>query len=160
MNRVPATRAAPRRLRGDRGQAFVVALVVLFTFTGAAAVWLARDVNQRVSDRSALQSVAFQAARAGAQQIDVGSLRDGSVESVVIDEASAREAAAEAAHRLAEQYDLEARIIDQGYDGGRTDTWAVTLALTDAPARPDGDLEGDLDGVLSVTGVAHAEVGG
>ena len=64
-----------RRLRGDRGQAFVVALVVLFTFTGAAAIWLARDVNQRVSDRSALQSVAFQAARSGAQQIDLGGLR-------------------------------------------------------------------------------------
>lgn len=141
-----------RRLRGDRGQAFVVALVVLFTFTGAAAVWLARDVNQRVSDRSALQSVAFQAARSGAQQIDLASLRDGTTDGVVIDDGAAREAASDTAERLAAQYGLEARIIAQGYDGGRPDTWAVTVSLATDP--------GDDDGSLSVTGVAHAEVGG
>ena len=144
---------SPGRLRGDRGQAFVVALVVLFTFTGAAAVWLARDVNQRVSDRSALQSVAFQAARSGAQQIDVGSLRDGADDGVVIDDGAARRAARDTAERLAAQYGLEARIVAQGYDGGRSDTWAVTVALNADP----GDNE---DGALSVTGVAHAEVGG
>lgn len=141
-----------RRLRGDRGQAFVVALVILFTFTGAAAIWLARDVNQRVSDRSALQSVAFQAARSGAQQIDLGGLRGDRGEGVVIDEGAAREAASETAELLASQYGLEARIIAQGYDNGRVDTWTVTLALNADP----GD---NTDGSLSVTGVAHAEVG-
>ena len=143
----------PRRLRGDRGQAFVVALVVLFTFTGAAAVWLARDVNQRVSDRSALQSVAFQAARSGAQQIDLVSLRDAATDGLVIDDGAARVAARETAERLAAEYGLEARIVAQGHDGGRPDTWAVTVALSADP----GD---DEDGSLSVTGVAHAEVGG
>ena len=147
------TRTDDRRLRGDRGQAFVVALVVLFTFTGAAAIWLARDVNQRVSDRSALQSVAFQAARSGAQQIDLGGLRGDAGEVLVIDERAAREAASETAERLAAQYGLEARILTQGYDAGRVDTWAVTLALNADP----GD---NADGSLSVTGVAHAEVGG
>lgn len=142
-----------RRLCGDRGQAFVLALVVLFTFTGAAAIWLARDVNQRVSDRSALQSVAFQAARSGAQQIDVGSVRGGAVGGVVIDDGAARAAAVDTAERLAAQYGLEARIVAQGHDGGRTDTWAVTLALNADPGDND-------DGALSVTGVAHAEVGG
>lgn len=141
-----------RRLRGDRGQAFVVALVVLFTFTGAAAVWLARDVNQRVSDRSALQSIAFQAARSGAQQIDLGSVRGGT-DGLIIDDGAARVAAGETAGRLAAQYGLEARIVAQGYDRGRTDTWAVTMAVAADP----GD---DADAVMSVTGVAHAEVGG
>ena len=143
----------PRRLRGDRGQAFVVALVVLFTFTGAAAVWLARDVNQRVSDRSALQSVAFQAARSGAQQIDLDRLREGATGEVVIDDRAARAAASQTAGLLAAQYGLEARIISQGYDGGRLDTWAVTLALNADP----GD---EVDDALSVTGIAHAEAGG
>ena len=144
-----STASTGRRLRGDGGQAFVVALVVLFTFTGAAAVWLARDVNQRVSDRSALQSVAFQAARSGAQQIDLASVRTG--DGLVIDDDAARRAANETASLLASQYGLDARILAQGYDGGRRDTWAVTMAL----AAGQGD-----DQALSVTGVAHAEVGG
>ena len=146
----PTARA--RRGRGDRGQAFVAALVVLFTFTGAAAVWLARDVNQRVSDRSALQSVAFQAARAGAQQLDLGSIRGSSGGAVSIDPAAATDAATGAANRLADSYDLDVRIVRQGFDGDRTDTWSVTLAL-------DAGGEG-VEGSMTVTGVAHAEVGG
>lgn len=142
-----------QRLRGDRGQAFVVALVVLFTFTGAAAIWLARDVNQRVSDRSALQSVAFQSARSGAQQIDLASVRGGIAGEVVIDDVAARVAARETAALLAAQYGLEVRIVAQGHDGGRTDTWAVTVAL-DAESRDNSERS------MSVTGVAHAEVGG
>ena len=157
MSRHDETVDAVRRGRGDRGQAFVVALVVLFTFTGAAAVWLARDVNQRVSDRSALQSVAFQAARAGAQQIDIASLRGGNPEAVVIDGDAARTAAAEAARRLAAEYDLPARIVSQGHDNGRLDTWAVTLAQIESGEA--GETGGD-GPVLSVTGIAHAEVGG
>jgi hypothetical protein len=145
------------RFRGDRGQAYVLALVVLFTFTGAAAIWLARDVNQRVSDRSAIQSIAFQAARAGAQQIDVSTIRGGDSETVVIDERAARSAAAETAERLSAQYELDTEIVSQGYDGGRADTWAVTVAI------PDGRTDvtpSDLDEVMWVTGIAHAETGG
>jgi hypothetical protein len=146
-----------RRFRGERGQAYVLALVVLFTFTGAAAIWLARDVNQRVSDRSAVQSIAFQAARAGAQQIEVSTIRGGSGAGVVIDERAARTAAVEAARRLSAQYELDTQIVSQGYEGGRTDTWAVTVAI------PDGRSEitsADLDEVMWVTGIAHAETGG
>jgi Tfp pilus assembly protein PilX len=145
-----------RRLRGERGQAYVLALVVLFTFTGAAAIWLARDVNQRVSDRSAIQSIAFQAARAGAQQIDVATVRGGS-HGVVIDERAARSAAVDTARRLSAEYELDTQIVSQGYEGGRTDTWAVTVAI------PDGRGEvtsADLDEVMWVTGIAHAETGG
>jgi Tfp pilus assembly protein PilX len=146
----------PKRLRGDQGQAFVLALVVLFTFTGAAAIWLARDVNQRVSDRSAIQSIAFQAARAGAQQIDVGALRAGGGDRIVIDEAQARTAATDTARRLAGQYGLEARIVTQGYDAGRSDTWTVTVAIPDGRSQV---TTADLGEVMWVTGVAHAETG-
>lgn len=136
----------------------MLALVVMFTVTGVAAIWLARDVNQRVSDRSALQSVAFQAARAGAQQIDVGSVR-GPANAVTIDEQAARSAARSAAFRLAEQYDLDVEIVRQGFDDPeRRDSWFVTMALPagDAPVTVD-DVEQDR--VIHVTGVAHAETG-
>jgi len=66
-----------RRGRGERGSAVVTALVLLFVFTAGGVIWLSRDVNRVVTNRSAAQSIAFQAARAGAQQVDVGSLRDG-----------------------------------------------------------------------------------
>ena len=147
--------ARAERCRGDRGTAFVLALVVIFTVTGAAAIWLARDVNQRVSDRSAIQSIAFQAARAGAQQIDVASIRTGGGE-VVIDETAARVAARAVAVRLAEEYDLEIRIVGQQH-GGALDTWEVTVAIPDGRATVTA---GDLDEVMWVTGVARAETGG
>ena len=72
-------------MRGERGTAFATAMVVMFVVTGSAALYLARDVNQRVSDRSTMQSIAFQSARAGAQQVDIGGLRDGEEARVVID---------------------------------------------------------------------------
>jgi hypothetical protein len=146
----------PRRARGERGTAFVAALVVMFTVTGVAAIWLARDVNQRVSDRSALQSVAFQAARAGAQQLAVSDLRDTGTAGLVIDESSARSAAHDAAFRLAESYELDLRIVSQGY-GDDAATWTVTVAVTD---ESENVTEADLDGVLSAIGIAHAESGG
>jgi hypothetical protein len=63
------------RLRGERGMAMVTGLVVLFAFTAGALVWLARDVNRSVSHRTTAQSIAFQAARSGAQQLSVRDLR-------------------------------------------------------------------------------------
>ena len=50
-----------RRGRGERGTALVTALVLLFAFTAGGVIWLSRDVNRRVSNRSAAQSIAFQA---------------------------------------------------------------------------------------------------
>ncbi|MEZ5298213.1 MAG: hypothetical protein R2697_18665 [Ilumatobacteraceae bacterium] len=69
-----------------------------------------------------------------------------------IDPAAASDAATGAANRLADSYDLDVRIVRQGFDGDRTDTWSVTLAL-DAGGE-------DVEGSMTVTGVAHAEVGG
>lgn len=88
----------PRRGRGERGSAVVTSLVLLFAFTAGGVVWLSRDVNRVVSNRSVAQSIAFQSARAGAQQVEVGSLRSDPSE-VVID----REHAHEAAHLIADE---------------------------------------------------------
>jgi Tfp pilus assembly protein PilX len=153
---VPASAGDGHRCRGERGTAFVAALVVMFTVTGVAAIWLARDVNQRVSDRSALQSVAFQAARAGAQQLEVADLRSGGSGALLIDEAAARAAARTAALRLATSYDLDVQMVSQGYRGDQA-TWTVTLAVRD---QSDNVVGADLDNVLSAVGVAHAESGG
>jgi hypothetical protein len=68
----------------------VTALVLLFAFTAGGVIWLSRDVNRVITNRSAAQSIAFQSARAGAQQVEVGSLRGGA--SLEIDEDRAREA--------------------------------------------------------------------
>lgn len=158
MRHRPATASVGfrRRWRGDRGTAFVAALVIMFTVTGVAAIWLARDVNQRVSDRSALQSVAFQAARAGAQQLEVADLRDGGTGSLVIDESAARSASRATARRLATSYGLDAQLVSQGYGDDRA-TWTVTLAVRDGSENVVG---ADLTAVLSAVGVAHAESGG
>ena len=100
-----------RRCRGERGTALVTALVLLFAFTAGGVIWLARDVNQRVSNRSAAQSIAFQAARSGAQQVEVASLRDGGPTELVIDEPLAREQALRIASRLFAEYDVDGAVL-------------------------------------------------
>ena len=81
---------APRRGRGDRGSAVVTALVLLFAFTAGGVIWLSRDVNRVVTNRSAAQSIAFQSARAGAQQVEVGALRSNGDATVVLNDDRAR----------------------------------------------------------------------
>jgi hypothetical protein len=125
-------------------------MVIMFTVTGAAAIYLSRDVNQRVSDRSALQSIAFQSARAGAQQVDVGGLRSADESGVTIDAAAAERAARSVAGRLADQYDLDVRIDDQYPSEDRT-VWTVVMVV------PGDGLESEW---LRVTGVARVETGG
>lgn len=93
-----------RRLRGDRGMAMVTGLVLIFAFTAGAVIWLARDVNRTVGNRTVAQSIAFQAARSGAQQVQVGSLRDGGAAEVSIDPNRAVTAATATAGQLFEDY--------------------------------------------------------
>lgn len=100
-----------RRFRGDRGVAMVTGLVLLFAFTAGAVIWLARDVNRTVGNRSAAQSIAFQAARSGAQQVDVDALRDGGTGEVVIDESRATAAARETATLLFQDYQVDGVVV-------------------------------------------------
>lgn len=133
-----------RRCRGERGTALVTALVLLFAFTAGGVIWLARDVNQRVSNRSAAQSIAFQAARSGAQQVEVASLRDGGPTELVIDEPLAREQALRIASRLFDEYDVDGAVL-------RISVVDVTVTVE----VQISDAAGDVVGV----GSARAEAG-
>jgi hypothetical protein len=92
-------------------------LVLLFTFTAGGVLWLARDVDRAISNRAAAQSIAFQAARSGAQQVDVARLRlDGGV---VLSESAARAEGAATANRLLDAYGLDGMVVEMAVDGGR-----------------------------------------
>lgn len=110
----------------------VTGLVLMFAFTSFAVIWLARDVNRSVSNGSAVQAVAFQAARSGAQQLDAGALRDGGA--VVIDEPAARAAARRTADEMLANYRLELEDIVVVVAGTEV---RVTLTIRDA-VTPDG----------------------
>lgn len=125
----------------DRGSATVTALVLMFAFTAGAVIWLAGDVNTRVSNRSAAQSVAFQAARAGAQQVAIGDLRAGG--DVVVDAVGADREARRAAGRLLDSYGLTGSVQAVHVDGP-----TVTVELLIHGSAGD------------VTGVASAEARG
>jgi len=137
--------ARPRRRRahGDRGSAVVTALVLLFAFTAGGVIWLSRDVNRVVTNRSAAQSIAFQSARAGAQQVSVGSLRSDASDEVVIDEPRAREAVGAATARFFESY-------------GVTGSW--TMVIVGDTVRVTVTIE-DPVGDQTATGSVQAQTG-
>lgn len=139
------TRARRRRFRGDRGMAIVTGLVLLFAFTAGAVIWLARDVNRTVSNRSVAQSIAFQAARSGAQQVDVDTLRDGGGEEIAIDRSAAEVAVRDTAELLFEDYGVDGAVVAIRF----VDTDGVEVEV-----RID-DPAGDVTGVAA----ARAEVG-
>jgi hypothetical protein len=95
------------RGRGETGSGVVAMITLVFAFTFLGLVSLSRDVDRSVSNRSTAQSVAFQAARSGAQAALVPSLRQGSP---VIDEAAARRAATATASALFESYGVSGTI--------------------------------------------------
>lgn len=134
-----------RRFRGDRGMAIVTGLVLLFAFTAGAVIWLARDVNRTVSNRSAAQSIAFQAARSGAQQVDVDTLREGGGEEIALDRSAAEVAVRDTAELLFEDYGVDGAVVAIRF----VDTDGVEVEV-----RID-DPAGDVTGVAA----ARAEVG-
>lgn len=139
-----------RRARGDRGTALVTATVLLFTFTAGAVIILARDYDDRIATRSAVQAIAFQAARAGAQQVAVETLRGDGV--VVLDEASAIEQATRVATELLGDYgevgDVSVTVVG--------DRVTVMVAVTDVI---DGGFSGSRRAVIRAEGSASAVSG-
>jgi hypothetical protein len=123
-----------RRCRGDRGMATVTGLVLLFAFTASGVIWLARDTNRSVSNRSAAQSIAFQAARSAAEQLGVASLRQGA--EIRIDDSAARGAAESTAADLIAGYQIEGRVVDVHVIP--PDTVEVEVRIHD----PAGDVTG------------------
>ncbi len=90
--------------------ATVTGLVLLFAFTSTAVIWLARDVGRTVANRSAAQSIAFQAARAGAQELTPGDLRDGG-DALDVDAERATAAAIKAAADLFRGYAVDGSVV-------------------------------------------------
>lgn len=132
---VDAGRIASRG-QGERGSGLVVAITSLFAFTFLGLVWLAHDVDRAVSNESAAQSIAFQAARAAAQSTDVSSLRSGAV---AIDPELARQAASVAAERLFDSYRVDGALVrcDVSADGSKV-TVEVTITDTGVTTRGVG----------------------
>ena len=115
------------RLRGDRGSGFVAGIALIFAFTFLGLVWLARDVDRGVSNRSTAQSIAFQAARSGAQVAQVPGLRSG--EGLTVDEQAAQAAARVTANALFASYGVSGAITSITV---QADAVTVSLTITDA----------------------------
>lgn len=139
-----------RRLRGERGTALVTAMVLLFTFTAAGVIVLARDYDDRIATRSVAQAIAFQAARVGAQQVAVGSLRgDGEV---VLDARAATEQATLAARDLLSDHG-ETGDVEVIVHGDRV---TVVVEIVDVI---EGGFEGSRRAVVRAEGSARAVTG-
>ena len=121
------TRLIGKRLAGDGGAGLVAGLTLIFALTFLGLVWLARDVDRSVSNRTAAQSIAFQAARSGAQELSVTSLRAG--DGVSIDDPAARSAVQRTAHQLFKSYAVHGAVERVHVDG---DQISVTVWITDS----------------------------
>lgn len=133
-----------RRCADDRGAALVAGIAIMFSFTFLGLVWLANDVDRAISNESAAQSIAFQAARTAAQTVSVSDLRGGAL---VLDPSTSCARGASAAARLLDSYGVvgavdRCTVDDTGTkvtvvvsitDGGRTvrGTGIVTAERTD-----------------------------
>ena len=115
------------RFVGERGTSMVAALVLLFTFTAGAIIWLGRDVSQSVALRSTAQSIAFQAARAGAQEVIVTGLRDGNGPTVVLDPEAAEHTARDRANEMFAAYEVVGIVVNVVIDGDDNITVSVRL---------------------------------
>lgn len=74
----------------------ITSAILLFSFTFSGLVWLVRDVDRQISQTAPAHSLAFQAARAGAQQIVIASLREAGPPQLRIDVTAAQAAVHEA----------------------------------------------------------------
>ena len=122
------------RLHGDRGTGLVAGVALIFAFTFLALVWLARDVDRGVSNRSAAQSIAFQAARSGAQATSIDDLREAD-RAVTVDADAAVVAATRTAEGLFVSYGVNGSIsaIDV-----TAETVSVTVTITDGSITVTG----------------------
>ena len=125
-------------------------MVLLFSFTAGAVILLARDYDERLATRSAVQAIAFQAARAGAQQVAVETLRgDGSV---LLDEAAAVEQATRVAQELLSDHG-EVGDVGVTVEGDR-----VTVVVTVEDVIEDG-FAGSRRAIVRAEGSARAVSG-
>lgn len=98
----PGGSVRAQRGRGECGSGLVAGIAFIFAFTFLGLVWLARDVDRGISNRSTANSVAFQSARSAAQAAYPQGLRDGGEPSIDVGGATA--AAASTAAQLFGEY--------------------------------------------------------
>lgn len=133
-----------RRFRSDKGTSMAAALVLLFTFTAGGIIWLGRDASQTVALRSTAQSIAFQAARAGAQEVALAGLRDESFSDPALDQAAVMRTAVLRADEMMVAYAVEGEVASVTIDGD--DNVTVTV-----------QLRGPGNSVVTGIGIAHPE---
>ena len=114
----------------DAGSATVLMITLCFVFLAGSLVWLSRTVDQSLHDRTNAAAVAFQAARAGAQQIDPTSARTGVA---LVDSLAARSAVASTAARLLSVNGDTGSVSAVSIEGNRV-TVSVTITTTGRPA--------------------------
>lgn len=124
------------RGHGERGTAMVAGITLLFAFTFLGLVWLARDVDRGVSNRSTAQSIAFQSARSGAQAAAIGTIRTGGPVTA-IDADNARRRALQTADGLFTSYGVDGTVTSVSVDAASV---SVTVEI--------------VDGTVTVTGAA------
>jgi hypothetical protein len=120
--------------RRDAGAATVLMITLCFAFLSGALLWLSRTVDQSLSDRTNAAAIAFQAARAGAQQVDAQAARAGTI---VVDPVAARLAAAGTTTRLLSANGDTGSLTSVSIDGPRV-TVSVTITTTGRPATGTG----------------------
>ena len=114
----------------DAGSATVLMITLCFVFLAGSLVWLSRTVDQSLHDRTNAAAIAFQAARAGAQQIDPTSARTGVA---LVDSLAARSAVASTAARLLSVNGDTGSVSAVSIEGNRV-TVSVTITTTGRPA--------------------------
>ena len=115
----------------DDGSATVMMLVLMFAFLAGALIWLSTTVDGTIHKRSEATAIAFQAARAGAQQLDLAGTRSSGV--VTIDPVAAAQAVQTAAASLLEA-NSETGTVTSVHLTGATVTVTVTITTTGRPA--------------------------
>ena len=114
------------RLRDDRGAGLVAGIVFMFAFTFLGLIWLAGTVDRGISNQSAATSIAFQAARSGAQAAVPDELRGGEV--TTLDAGEAEAAARAAAAQLISSYQVSGSVSGFRIEGT---TVIVSITITD-----------------------------
>ena len=92
----------------DRGSGLVAGIAFMFAFTFLGLVWVARGVDRGISNQSAATSIAFQAARSGAQAARIDDVRGGDFEG--LDLVQARAAAGSTASQLFTSYGVDGSV--------------------------------------------------
>lgn len=128
----PLIERCRRAWKNDDGASFAIPLfVVLLALTAAASLSLLVDGGRATTAQRNANSIAFQAARSAAQELDTGDLRNG----VIVVSPSADAAARSTAATLLDRVGLDGSVISVDVDGRRiTVTITATTNLTSSAA--------------------------